>query len=274
MLELSYMMLKYLELSKDTNYSERMFEFIEQTLLFFDCHFERIDNKMFMNPVSALETWQMCVNDAPDVAGLKVICEKLTTLSNIPESLKALAADILPSIPEIPLEPSDDGMIIAPCEIKISPTEKNMENPELYVVFPYELYGLGKEGLETARRTYDKRHYRHDGGWSQDPVDAVLLGLQSESISHLIRQSRMKDKRALFPAFWGPNFDESPDQDHGGITSLTLIFMLLQTDGNKYTAFPVFPRNWNVSFRLPVNRNTYVCGEQISGSRKVWEEKE
>ena len=48
----------------------------------------------------------------------------------------------------------------------------------------------------------------------------------------------MKDSRALFPAFWGPNFDETPDQDHGSVTALAMIFMLLQTKGDSYTAFP------------------------------------
>ncbi|MBR6772721.1 MAG: hypothetical protein IKM29_04945 [Clostridia bacterium] len=75
MLELSYMMLKYLEKSEDTSRRERMLEFAEQTLLFFDCHFDRIDGKMIINPVSSLETWQICVNDAPDIAGLQAVCE-------------------------------------------------------------------------------------------------------------------------------------------------------------------------------------------------------
>ena len=273
MLELSYMMLKYLEKSGDLSRRELMLEFIEQTLLFFDRHFEQIDGKMYMNPVSSLETWQMCVNDAPDIAGLQVVCGKLSTMSDIPESLKLLVNALIPVIPELPVEETEDGTILAPCEIKISTMAKNVENTELYAVFPFELYGLGRKDLEMARLTYHKRTYRHPGGWSQDPVDAALLGLDEEAMKHLIRQSGMTDERALFPAFWGPNFDETPDQDHGGMTSLCLIFLLLQTGENDYTAFPAWPKQWDVRFRLPVNRNLYICGEQINGQRTVREER-
>lgn len=272
MLELSYMMLKYMELSGDMSRRDRMLAFIEQALLFFDRHFERYGGKMVMNPVSSLETWQMCVNDAPDVAGLRAVCEKLNAMAELPTSLRSLIDSILPAIPDLPIEDTEDGDILAPCEIKIFSNAQNVENCELYAVFPYELYGLGKDGLDIARRTYDKRAYRHAGGWSQDPVDAALLGLESEVAAHLTRQSGMTDKRALFPAFWGPNFDETPDQDHGGMTSLGLMFALLHTNGNEYTAFPAWPKKWNVEFRLPLKRGVYIYGKQTDGQRTVWEE--
>lgn len=273
MLELSYMMLKYLELSKDSSRREQVLEFIEQTLLFFDRHFDRYKGKLYMNPISSLETWQMCVNDAPDVAGLWAVCEKLNAMPQLSPSLRKLLDSILSAIPDLPLENTEEGAILAPCEIKIFPKAGNVENAELYAVFPYERFGLGKEGLDIARRTYEKRVYRHAGGWSQDPVDAALLGLESETVSHLIRQSGMPDKRALFPAFWGPNFDETPDQDHGCITSLALIFSLLQTDGDNYRPFPAWPEKWNIQFRLPLKRGVYICGEQINGCRTVKEER-
>ena len=215
----------------------------------------------------------MCVNDAPDIAGLQVVCKKLAEMTDIPQSLKALVTDMLPAIPELPLEESEEGTVLSPCEIKISPKARNVENTELYAIFPFELYGLGKDGLETARLTYARRSYRHNGGWSQDPVDAALLGLENEAMTHLIRQSGMTDKRALFPAFWGPNFDETPDQDHGCMTSLCLILMLLQGNGSQYTPFPTWPQTWNVRFRLPWKHDVYICGEQIDGRRTVREER-
>ena len=30
----------------------------------------------------------------------------------------------------------------------------NIETPQLYAVFPWRMYGVGKEGLEIARNTY------------------------------------------------------------------------------------------------------------------------
>ena len=272
MLEISYMMLKYLEASGDVVRRDKIFEFVEQSLRFFDCRFEKVNGKMVMTPVSALETVKLCVNDTPNVAGLTAICKKIAETSDVPNSLKKLAESMYPTLPEIPIKDCGEGTVIASCETQISDEAQNVENPELYTVFPYDLYGVGKDGLDTARRTYYKRECRLDGCWSQDPVDAVLLGMEDEAIRHLLRQSKMTDKRALFPAFWGPNFDETPDQDHGDMTSLCFLFMLLQANGKTYKAFPLWPKKWNVRFRLPLRHDTYICGEQINGVQTVREE--
>ncbi len=274
MLELSYMMLRYLDESGDgTERRERIFCFAEQTLLFFDRHFDRWDGKLVMTPVSSLETWQLCVNDAPDVAGLTAVCENLLHRDDLPESLAALAKSLAPAVPPLPLEETESGTVLAPCEIKIVTVPHNSENPELYAVFPFDLFGLAKPGLEIARETYRRRANRLDGGWSQDPLDAALLGLTGEAAAHLIRQTGpgAADERALFPAFWGPNFDETPDQDHGGMTALCLIRMLLQprSGDERFAAFPAWPENWDVRFRLPLDHTLCVCGEQTGGRRTV-----
>lgn len=269
MLELSWMMLKYMKASGDMSRRGRMLEFVEKTLLFFDRHFDKLDGKLVMYPVSSLETWQVCVNDAPDIAGLKAVCTELAGWEELPPSLQELLRELPAAVPDLPVEMKNGRRVLSPCEIRIDQKARNSENPELYAVFPYELYGLGKPELDMARLTYEQRLFRHDGGWSQDPVDAALLGLTEEAVKHMVRQSGMKDKRALFPAFWGPNFDETPDQDHGCMMQLCLINMLLQTDGDSYTAFPAWPKKWDVAFRLPVKKNVYVRGTQTEGVRSV-----
>ncbi len=274
MLELSYMMLRYLDESGDmSKRRERIFRFIEQALLFFDRHFDRWDGKLVMTPVSALETWQLCVNDAPDIAGLTAVCESLLKRNDLPESLLMLAKALSTAIPPLPLEVTENGPVLAPCEIKIIDTPHNSENPELYAVFPFDRFGLGKPGLEIARETYRRRSNRLDGGWNQDPLDAALLGLTEEAAAHLIRQTgpEATDERAIFPAFWGPNFDETPDQDHGCMTALCLIRMLLQpgSEQGRFMAFPAWPEKWDVRFRLPLDHTLCVCGEQTTGRRAV-----
>ena len=119
MLELSYMMLKYLELSGDISRKEQMLAFIEQVLLFFDCHFDKNNGKLVMNPVSSLETWQMCVNDAPNIAGLKAVCEKLNLISNLSPTLKVVLESVYLAIPNLPFEETSEGTVFSPCEIKI-----------------------------------------------------------------------------------------------------------------------------------------------------------
>ena len=123
-------------------------------------------------------------------------------------------------------------------------------------------YGVRRIGLKT-RGLYTGIVY----------IRAIMILWHQCWIRHLIRQSKMTDKSALFPAFWGPTVDDIPDQDHGNMTSLCLIFMLLQTNGNTYTAFPLWPKKWNVHFRLPLSCDTYIVGEQVNGRKTVHEER-
>ena len=58
------------------------------------------------------------------------------------------------------------------------------------------------------------------------------------------------DRHFRFPAFWGPNYDWSPDQDHGNVAMIALQRMLLQYDNDTVTMLPAWPANWDVRFRL------------------------
>ena len=50
---------------------------------------------------------------------------------------------------------SADGNRILPAEIYGE--TRNFENPELYVVFPFKFYGLGKPNIDIALNTYNVR---------------------------------------------------------------------------------------------------------------------
>ena len=66
------------------------------------------------------------------------------------------------------------------------------------------------------------------------------------------------DETRRFPAFWGPNFDGTPDQCLGGNCMLVLQRMLLQTDGNKILLLPAWPKDWDVDFKLHAPMKTTV----------------
>ena len=260
MLELSYMMLKYLDRSGDGSRRGRIFDFCLNTLRFFDGHFGTLGGKLLLCPVSALETWQYCADDAPDIAGLKAVCGHIGRTEDAPAELRGFAANLTEKLPDIP----SDGEKLLPCAEKIEKVPRNSENPELYPVFPFELYGVGRPDIDLPINAYNARSFRHDGGWSQDPIDAAMLGLVDEAVRHLSRESLMTDKNALFPAMWGPNFDETPDQDHGSVICITAAAMLIQ--GN--TVFPCWPKDWDVEFRLPDDKGRFIAGKQINGKRE------
>ena len=61
-----------------------------------------------------------------------------------------------------------ENAIILPAQ-KYGPP-KNHENPELYTVFPYPIYGVGKPDLAMARDTYRARIHPFGKCWGQDGI--------------------------------------------------------------------------------------------------------
>jgi hypothetical protein len=150
--------------------------------------------------------------------------------------------------------------------------KKNSENPELYAVFPYRAYGLGKPDLEVAHETWNRRVVKATGGWRQDSIQAALLGLADEAkkdvvknATHLSLLGPTPPKRSRFPAFWGPNLNWVPDQDHGSVIMIALQRMLMQCDGDTIRLVPAWPKDWNANFKLHAPKNTTVEGRVENG---------
>src|SRR5258708_5542802 len=85
-----------------------------------------------------------------------------------------------------------------------------------------------------------------------------------------------KNPESRFPAFWGPNTDWTPDQDHGNVAMMALQSMLLQSEGTRITLMPAWPKDWDVEFKLYAPLNTTIEGVYRKGkmeSLKVTPEK-
>jgi hypothetical protein len=93
----------------------------------------------------------------------------------------------------------------------------------------------------------------------------AYLALAGEARKFLVGRARSHDPSSRFPAFWGPNYDWVPDQDHGGVLIKTFQSMLLQTDGRKVLLFPAWPPEWDVSFKLHAPYRTVIEGEYRDG---------
>jgi hypothetical protein len=114
---------------------------------------------------------------------------------------------------------------------------KNHENPELYAVFPYPLYGMGKPDLAVARDTYKARIYPFAKCWGQDGIQAALLGLTAEAKKGVIEEFTSYGNQQ-FQWFWSKNSDWIPDMDNGGAGMSTLQLMVLQCDGKSIQILP------------------------------------
>lgn len=224
--------------------------------------------KMRIAPAQALETWWETENPLPDVAGLHYVLPRLLAL----ESDLLTAADLgawralSARLPALPMAVTDGQRHMRPAE-KHEPVPNNTENAELYGVFPFKLYGVGRPDLEVGRWTFAKRMFPDTGGWRQDALHAALLGL-TENASFYVEKNYNDGNTppARFKGFWGPNYDWVPDFDHGSVTQLALQAMLVQAVDDQILLFPAWPAGrWNVTFKVHLPRATVVEGELKDG---------
>jgi hypothetical protein len=110
---------------------------------------------------------------------------------------------MLSKIPPMSFRQFENHVTIAPA--KTWERINNVESPQLYPVFPWNRYGVGKSGLDTARNTYlydtDVLKFRSHIGWKQDVIFAARLGLREEAQKLLSLKLQNAPRR--FPTFWG-----------------------------------------------------------------------
>lgn len=232
----------------------------EAIIIFFDQHYERDSGgRLRLSPSQSLETWQEAVNPLPDVAGLRYVLGRLSA-EKIPLSKpgQSVLKKLLQQLPEIPTTDVGGKKILAPAE-RVFGESKNTENPELYAVFPFRLYGAEKPDVDVARSTFEARKHKGSGGWQNDAIQAAYLGLANVARQYVIENYTAKSEQR-FPGFWGPNFDWLPDQTHGNVAGMALQAMLLQADGNRILVGPAWPKDWDAEFKLNAPNNTVVEG--------------
>jgi hypothetical protein len=291
-LELSAMMLSYYAHTGDDDFAQKtMLPVLESVLEFYDQHYERDKNgKLFICPAQACETWLECVNPMPVVAGLYRVTGDALKLSDhiVGAELKEKWTSLRTSLPEIPVRErikyynkisvAKTGKVTYQEEIfqlaegkpALAPAEEfyvksNVENPELYAVFPYRLYAVGRPDLDLAVNAFKNRIHPNNIGWQQHPMWAAYLGLADEAAELVYERATNTHKESRFPAMWGPNYDWIPDQDNGGVLLMGFQSMVLQNDGEKTVVLPAWPDEWNVEFRLHSINNTVVSGKYKDG---------
>ena len=230
---------------------DRYHPMVTECLRFFDEHYQYRakqlgakaldgDGRLILYPGSGCETYKMAYNPSSTIAALKAV------VTAFPQSPLPLDR-----IPDIPLRVIDGDTCIAPAVTWAR--IQNVETPQLYPVFPWRIYGMGRPGLDIARNTYLKDPHavamRSSKGWKQDLIWAACLGLTDEARQLCIE--KFADGPYRFPAFWDPGFDWSPDLNRGGAAMIGLQEMLLQEmpDG-ELLLLPAWPKEWPVRFKL------------------------
>ena len=218
-----------------------------------------IDRKFSFIPANSLEQFWDCLNPVDYIAGLKYTLAGLAKLPDglVDESLKAEWKECEDAVPALPVV---DGRILPAYEYGQG---RNLENPELYAIFPFRLYGLGLPDIEIARKTYQHRVFDSPTCWAQDAVQTAMMGDAEEARRHLMKKVNAVDEEIRFPSFWRPGSDYTPDLDNGGVLALAMQYMVLNCIDGKEMILPALPQGWSVDFKLrtPECRSVRVISE-------------
>jgi hypothetical protein len=246
---------------------------IKSCLTFFDEHYQYEalnrgkqpldgNGKLILYPGSGAETYKMAYNASSTIAALQTVTKGLLDL---PENYMSKAErdyflSFQKRIPPIPFREMQGKKTIAPAEVfgRIN----NSEITQLYPVFPWRIYGVGKPDLDVAVNTWkygvDNEYQRNFISWHQDAIFCACMGLTNEAQKITIQKLENSPRR--YPTFWGPGHDWVPDHNWGGSGMIGLQEMLMQTNGNKIYLFPAWPKEWNVTFKLHAPTNTILEG--------------
>lgn len=256
----------------------RYIPFIESCLRFFDEHYQWLakqrgakaldgNGKLILYPGSAAETFKMAYNASSTIAALTVVTNRLLQLpvNYGTADQRAYWQALSNRIPPISYTQFNGHTTIAPAQSW--ERVNNTESPQLYPVYPWGIFGVGKPGLDTALNTwrYDTfaLKFRSHVGWKQDNIFAARLGLKGEAWQ--LATLKLQNSGRRFPAFWGPGYDWVPDHNWGGSGMIGLQEMLLQTDGRKIFLFPAWPKDKDVHFKLHAPYSTTVEAELKDG---------
>jgi hypothetical protein len=273
-LELLAMMLaRYAHTGDDAFARDTLLPLARAVVEFLREHFPRRDGdgKILFEPAQALETWHQAVNPLPEIAGLMYVLDRLLAL---PAGLTGEAdrrawARLRADLPPLPSRTHHGRQRTELIPALSYDDCRNTENVALYAVFPYRLLGVGEgDGkLAIGRYTYEQRPHKGTGGWQQSAIQAAELGLADEAARMVADSFSHPNPGCRFPAMWGPNFDWTPDQDHGSVAMLALQRMLLQGDSRgRLHILPAWPARWDVRFRLHAPGPAVVEGELAGGS--------
>jgi hypothetical protein len=257
---------------------KRYLPLIESCVAFFDDYYQQratkdtgkpldADGKLILYPGSGCETYKITLNSSSTLAALRTV---LGSLLALPESYLVPAQrkrwqTMLGRLPEIALLDVNGSKTISPAW-KWERIQ-NIELPQLYPVFPWGIYGIGRPGLDVAINTWKNGDPKQKGivSWHQDAIFCARLGLTDEATNLTLQ--KMGDSGRRFPTWWGPGHDWVPDHNWGGSGMIGVQEMLMQTVDDKIYLLPTWPKAWDVDFKLHAPGNTVV--ECVYRSGKV-----
>jgi hypothetical protein len=275
-LELCYLMLDYYHFTHDLVFLQQdLLPYAEDLLHYVEARFfEREEGKIVLTRLQSVETYFDTTNPIPVVAGMQAVLDGILALDVNLVPNRRFFEELRSLTPDLPLERDEAGSLVLAPARAYEPKRNNVENPPLYAVFPFRLFGLGKPDFQRMKDTFwhcmrvSGGYKTHQlgvapgapgySGWQYTGMAAARLGMAEEAAEILANNCALKNPGTRFPAMWGPVYDAIPDVDHGANIMTTLQLMLFQMEGNEIRILPAWPKDWNVRFKLYVSQGVSI----------------
>jgi hypothetical protein len=243
------------------------------------------DGRLHIEPAAAVETWVELRDPQSEVCGLHHFLPRaIAWAERFGEPAEFVAhwrvfADKLPEIPIgrwhvestywhgihdkcslLRCELGADGIYLPGADKTREKTSRlNMENPELYIAFPWGQVNLDspEEDRRRFENTWNHRTWRfQNSGWAQDAVQMARLGWRADFHQALREHANYHQRfpNGLFISPATPHFHglltEVPYFDTAGVHLTALEEMFLQSYDGVLKLAPAVPECWSGSCRL------------------------
>ena len=268
-LEFSFMMMQWHRYSG--NSIERYMPVINESLRFFDEHYqirkknrdgEPLDEngKLVIYPSQSVESYKAVANPVEVVAGLRTCLQTLLSIDEpyMTATDKAYYRSFLDRVPELPFGELEGHRVMRPAEIYNGGGPK--EAPQYYPLFPYNMYSLLDDEMQTFRNTwkYDKSIRHSHVSWHQNGIFMARMGMAPEAFEFHYKKLGNNTAKLRFPTFWARGYDGVPDHNWGGSGMIGLQEMLMQCFGDKILILPCWDKHVDVDFKLHAPGRTVV----------------
>lgn len=275
-LELCKLMFDYWRFTKDN-------EFLHHDLLPYALDLVEFADSKYFNPESgliefrslnSLETYFDCTNPTAIVAGYVRLTKDLLSL---PESALVARSEIEAfkfRLPSLPMDSDPQGReYIAPASF-YTPIRMNVESPELYAIYPFDLrddiadeildatwdHAMTVSGSFRPAVIGEKLGTPSFSGWQYHGQVAAMTGRIKECLEVLTENSALTNPGFAFPAMWGPVYDSVPDVDHGANILNTLQQLVIEICSRPDLAKQL-PKDLALSFKLYDSDGSPLTGE-------------
>ena len=240
------------------------------------------DGHLVIYPSDALEIYHDCTNNTDVVAGLTALTRELLALAPgaLSPEKRAYLEGFQRRIPAFPIKEKDGKKYLAGAESwKWIFHNGNMEFPQMYVCFPFNILSLGRSDMTLAKNTWDlgaagnPAVQKQNQCWYKSAINFARMG--ETALATKWTTDKLLHPGARFPTFYRTHYAGGrgevchlPDTDHGGAAMLALQEMLMQTDGRRILLGPAWPADWDCDFKLHAPYQTTIEG-RVAGGKVV-----